>query len=251
MAAAPLRNTLQTAANVQLYDEGNGVFGELISPDVVLSSLNFEENVGSLGDPTAAQAVTTMQSRTYAGGEIVLEIDNACIDRKVRVRWMDEHGHNPSTHVWTVDESSTFVQYSRPGHLFLLSVIRDTQEWVLGAYRPVRVLPSGSPHCVLIQQEEGVADSFLLELLLADSEDSLMVAASALDPVGFADKKTVPMLQTIVANVIKQPSEEKYHKLRMSNRSIQNHIVSAWGAMQLLHTLGFRERKLALADDKR
>jgi len=250
MATHSLRNTLQIAANTHLYDEANGVFGELISPEVVLSSLNFEENVGSLDDPTAAQAVTTLQSRTYAGGEIVLEIDNTCVNQQVRVRWMDEHGHNPSTHVWTIEPSSTFVQYSRPGHLFLLSVLVGTQEWALGAYRPVRTLPSGSPHFILIQQEEGVTDSFLLELLLADSEDSLMVAASALDPVGFPDKKTVPMLHTIVTNVIKEPSEEKYHKLRLSNRSVQHHLVSALGALQLLHLLGFRETELPVEETK-
>lgn len=239
-----LRNSLQFAANVHLYDEANGVFGELISPQVVLSSLNFEENVGALDDPHAAQAATTLRSTTYSGEQIVLEIDNVCAEQKVRVRWMNEQGKNPPTHIWTVDANSTFVQYSRPGHVFLLSlVVSQNVEWVLGAYRPVRALPSGSPHCVLVQQE-GATNSFLLEVLLADSQDSLMVAASALDPVGFSDKKTVPMLHQIVSNVIKQPSEEKYHKLRMSNRSIQHHVVSAWGAMHLIHLLGFRETKI-------
>lgn len=243
-----LRNILHIAANVQLFDEANGVFGELILPDVVLTSLNFQENVGALGDPHAAQAVTALQSRTYSGGEIALEIDNTCANQQVRVRWINEQGHNPSTHVWTVHASATFVQYSRPGHLFLLSILVGTQEWVLGAYRPVRALPSGSPHCLLIQQEEqGVmSNAFLLELLLADTQDSLMVAASALDPVGFSDKKTVPMLHTIVSNVIQQPSEERYHKLRMSNRSVEHHIASAWGALHLLHLLGFRETNIVV-----
>ena len=237
-----LSSSIQVAANVQIYDEGNGIFGELISPQEVLSSFALEENVGDVSQ----SALTPLQSRLYAGGEIVLEFDNTCLSHKVRIRWINEHGHTPATHVWTVEPGSMFVQCSRPGHVFLLSILVGTQEQALAAYRPVRTLPSGSPHCILIQQEEGLADDcFLLELLLSNSEDSIMVAASALDhALGFSDRKTVPMLHTIVTNVMKQPSEEKYHKLRMSNRTIQNHIVSAWGALRLLHLLGFRETKL-------
>lgn len=238
-----LSNTIQAAANVQLYDEGNGIFGELISPQAVLSSLALEENVGDVSQ----SVITPLQSRLYAGGEIVLEFDNTCVCHKVRIRWINEHGHTPATHVWTVDPDSTFVQCSRPGHLFLLSILVGTQEQALAAYRPFRTLPSGSPHCILIQQEEGLTDCFLLELLLSSAQDSLMVAASALDhALGFSDRKTVPMLHTIVTNVIKHPGEEKYRKLRMSNRAIQNHIVSAWGALHLLHVLGFRETKVAV-----
>lgn len=163
---------------------------------------------------------------------------------------LSRHGHNPSTHVWTIDPSSTFVQYTRPGYLFLLTALVGQEELILGAYRPVRPLASGSPHCILIQQQQDVADAFLVELLLGDTEDSLMVAASALDPAGFADKKTEPMLHTIVTNLIQQPWVEKYHRLRLSNRTIQQHIVSSWGAMDLLHLLGFQLTELAVEESK-
>lgn len=244
------RHTLCIAATVQLYDDANGVFGDLISPEVVLSSLAYDENVGDLGNPGAAQAVTSLHSISYKGNQLCIEIDNICSTQKVRVRWMDEEGRNPSTHVWTIDPSSSFIQYTTPGHLFLFSVTVGEMELVLGAYRPVRPLPSGSPHCILIQQQQDVADAFLLEVLLADTEDSLMVAASALDPAVFADKKTVPMLHTIVTNLTQQPGEEKYHKLRLSNRTIQDHICSSWGAMHLLHLLGFQLTEVAVEESK-
>jgi PUB domain len=250
MMTSSLRNTLRVAATVYLYDDANGVFGELIPPEVVLSSLAYDENVGNIGDPASAQAVTSFHSITYEGKELALEIDNITSTHKVRIRWMNEHGHNPLTHVWTVGPSSTFVQYTRPGHLFLLTALVGQDELILGAYRPVRPLPSGSPHCILIQQQRDVADAFLLELLLGDTEDSLMVAASALDPAGFADKKTVPMLHTIVTNLMQRPWDEKYHRLRLSNRTIQRHIASAWGAMQLLYLLGFQITELAEEESK-
>ena len=244
-----LRNTLPVAATTRLYDNANGIFGELIPPEVVLSSLAYDENVGNIGDPAAAQAVTSLHSITYEGKELAVEFNNISSTHKVCIRWMNEHGNNPMTHAWTVDPSSTFVQYTRPGHLFLLTAQVGQEEVILGAYRPLRPFPSGSPHCVLIKQQD-VADAFLLELFLADIEDSLMVAASALDPAGFADKKTVPMLNAIVTNLIQRPREEKYRRLRLSNRNIQGHIVSAWGAMHLLQLLGFQLTELAAEESK-
>lgn len=252
MSRVSLRNTLRIAAPIVIYDESHGVFGELISPDILLDALSFEQNVGCLDDPTAAQAVTSLHSITYSGGQFPIEIDNLCSLQQIRVRWMDEQGKNPPTHVWTIEPSSSFVQYTIPGHLFLLSVVVGNDEWLLGAYRPLRALSSGLPHFLLIQQrqEQQVDDSFLLEVMLGDSKDSLMVASSALDPVVFLDKKTVPMLLTIVKNVIHEPSKEKYHKLRLSNRTIQRHIVPSWGAIHLLYTLGFRENEISLSESK-
>lgn len=71
-------NTLGIAAMVQLYDDANGVFGELISPEVVLSSLASDENVGNLGNPGASQAVTSVHSISYKGKQLCFEIDNIC-----------------------------------------------------------------------------------------------------------------------------------------------------------------------------
>jgi hypothetical protein len=276
-AAAHLLQTLQTAANVEILDETHELFAELYEPNSIISSLimiaSTEENVGS---PSAAEVPpVAMKSQAYApttfinhlgqqvtSGEMPLEIHNTTTTM-VRMRWIDEHHHNPTAHRWDIAPSSTFEQYTQSGHIFLLSLVHrgmatnlieeDEIEHVLGAYRPKRPLPSCSPHCLLIGGGDEYSNGrspYILETLLLDGTkyDNLVVAGAALDHVVSASReqktKTFSFLKTIVSNVVKHPEEDKYRKLRLSNARIRAIICKSWGALELLHVIGFSKTRL-------
>ena len=284
---------LHTCATVEAVDDGHGIFGELYHAEKVWEALwdggdgvgdgsspaaaALSDGVGVVGDgdlnvgtPTGTilcsqdlPATTYLNSKmeTVTPHEIPIEIHNTTSHYKVRVRWIDLQGHNsPTTHLWDVLPSSTFEQYSKPGHLFILSIVSATNvyeedEHMLGAYRPKRGLPSSTPHCIIVQgggDSDSIDTPFLLETLLLDESkfDTFSVAASDLENYNARNhsrqtaEKTVQMLQTIVKNAIQHPDEEKYHKLRLSNRKIQHYIVSSWGSVEILKTLGFVEKQL-------
>lgn len=108
------------------------------------------------------------------------------------------------------------------------------EEQLLGAYRTLKKLPSGSPHLVLIEQQQpqspvdGQDDatataatprSFFVESVLSDASnmiDILTVTAASLDPaaasqhrLGGSSSKTLPTLSTIVHNVLNTTGREK------------------------------------------
>lgn len=241
-----LREKLRQAAPVKIYDEYHGVYGQIIEPSTVLEALDHSELIGKLDDPTAATAVTALHSFVcspqQSGSllEILLEVDNST-SHFMKIRWMDEHGKNPSSHEWSIEPMSTYVQYTKPGHLFLLSIILDQNECLLGAYRALKALPSENPHCLVIQQDEG-CDTIIFETMLTDHTkyDMLVVDAAALDPVaGEKHEKTLINLNKIVDNILEHPEDEKFFTLRLSNKTIQNHILPSWGAMHMLSLLGF------------
>jgi hypothetical protein len=285
---------LHTAANnVQVVDDTHSLFGELYTPGQVWSALwdapNEDPNVGS---PTTGNSNYNLLSsqelprasflnarnETVTPHEVAFEIHNTTTTNwTIRVRWIDSMGNNDSSsYLWSVAPSSTFEQYTTPGHLFVLSLVSsldeddDADELILGAYRPKRALPSGTPHCIFVHggggggsnsngngngNDNGNDDAmekenlpFLLETLLLDESkfDALTVAASELDH--HRDKsrhdrttaqRTVLMLQTILKNALQHPNEEKYHKLRLSNPKIQQFIASSWGALEVLRICGF------------
>lgn len=258
--SSDLTNILTSAAQVELYDESDGIFGELISPDEVMAALATGGAV-----PTGAQVATSALSfRSFdfapvgsESTEIPVEFNNASNDRPLRIRWINARGENPSTHIWTVDPSQSTEQYTRSGHLFVFSMTtvgpHQRQEVILGAYRPKRQLPSGSAHCIFVQGGASPHNNMIVEVILLNKHDALVVAAAAVDRVvGRTQEqrlKTIFTLQTIVSNIRTHPLEEKYRKLRLSNKTIHNNICSVWGAMEFLRVLGFQNKREVTGDD--
>jgi hypothetical protein len=261
--ASRLLQSLHSVADVQILDESHGLFGELYDGRQVLEALletaSTEENVGtphSKGMVLRSQdyAPTTFLSskgQPVTPHEMPLEVHNTS-NSILRLRWMDTRGaHRPATHQWDIPPSSTFEQYTQPGHLFLLSIVNADCEQLLGAYRPKRALPSLTPHVLLVQgimrMGETTTTTMLLETLLLDESkfDALAVAAADLDHHhdSCVDRdtleQTIHLLQTIVRNVLKHPKEKKYHKLRCSNETMRRYLVESWGAMELLRLVGF------------
>ena len=246
-----LQHITQIAA-VDHYDPSHGLFGELIDPSIVLQGLHLSDHVGRLDDPTAARATQAMHSFLCDDlQEIMIEFDNATPVPLI-LRWMDEKGICYPHFQWTLEAFSSKVQYSRLGHLFVLSRVSpdDGEEQLLGAYRIRMPLPSGSPHYLRVEPDPTHEDElrFHVEALLADpsGHDELIVASAALDPVASPQQsavltKTIPTLSTIVHNLRQHPDDPKFRSLRLSNPRVQKTIGSSWGARHLLHCIGFRE----------
>ena len=283
-----LHYILRRAARVELFDESHGVFCQLLPPSVVLEALRYEDNVGQIDDPAVASAVTALHSLYYqaavgtetttATADTIVEFENAT-SFPVHVRWMDERGHNNSaTSEWNMQPFSTMIQLARPGYLYLLTVVlhvnkepataattTTSEEYVLGAYRTLKPLASGMPHCILIEEEEARVEDesspvppsntvFHLESLLTDDThtDTLQVAAAGLDPILAASasssgthyanlRKTIGALATVVQNILEHPTDAKYQKLKLSNTKVQHLLVPCPAALYMLHLLGFRE----------
>jgi hypothetical protein len=264
-----LHNVIRQPAVVDLCDESHGVFGELLEPNPIVEVLqNYEERVGQIDDPSAASAMTALHSlyctETGDSNGIIVEFENAT-RLPIKVRWMDEKGHNAS--FLTVEPFSTVVQWARPGYLYLLTVfVNPNEELLLGAYRTLMPLPSGSPHCLLILEGQqhvqsasvstagaGTVNQYLpafkLENVLNDDDthtDALHVAAAGLDPARGSQSshplpKTLQTLSTLVKNILDHPDDVKYQTLRLSNAKVNHHLVECPSAMYMLHALGFRQ----------
>jgi hypothetical protein len=256
-----LNRSITRAAPVKLYNESHGLFGELIDPQVVLQALRMSDNVGKLDDPGSAEAVQALHSFSCSeAADVVVEFDNIT-NYTIQVRWMDERGNNTPNSRWNVYPLSSIVRLARPGHLFVVTVLLESssssssshgEEMLFGAYRVRMSLPSGSPHCIIVeQQHDGAAEDslFFFQAILTDDtdQDTLVVAAEALDPVGAGSnhsalEKTISSLSTICNNILQNPADnKKFRSLRVLNPKVQQQIVASWGAMHLLHILGFQE----------
>ena len=306
---------IQHAAPVDLYDDSRGLFGELLSPELVLQGLQHKHSkmegdnfVGKLDDPnnvglTATQALHSFTCHS-SQEEIMIQFDNLT-QHALKIRWLDEYGRTFDHYNFTMEAFSQTVRYSRFGHLFLLTALSQnypTEELLLGAYRIRMPLPSGSPHYIRIDQQqqqptedstlssatntetaaataeggvppastngeshkdtndttatEAAACLFLLEFVISDptGHDDLVVAAEALDTVGAGPNhqhlaKTIKTVATIVGNLLAHPDDPKYHTLRLSNPKVQNQIANCWGAMHVLHTIGFQHQPTKPNDD--
>lgn len=286
MAKSPqsLRRTFDKPADVKLYDDAGGIFGDLIHPRLVVLELERESAdddalIGQIDDIAKSTAVVALHSQSFMPvndtskverDQIPLEFNNAC-DRSLRVRWIDDKGQSRPSHTWTIKPQSNFIQYTKPGHLFLLSVLYGTEdendlfsddrrEEVLCAYRPFKRLPSHTPYCVLIEQQQQEKDvgkhSFIIESMLMDEkkQDALIVAASELDPQAITtsqlrNQKALVTLKTILSNIRKHPKEEKFRKLRLSNHRIQRDILESRGGLYLLeNVLGFRRNEVPISE---
>jgi hypothetical protein len=193
----------------------------------------------------------------------------------------------------------TWHQHCSSGHFFLLSIVQNSdssdslrpqeedlfsaydndyriaansKETILGAYRPLRPLPSGNFHALAIREDSTVhpehytADFttdedqhhqdqrqlFAVQFSITDSYDALCVAAASLDPhcnSSSGGGTTIKFLTTILSNLIQHPNDKKYQQLRLSNPKIHLHLLSSWGAVQFLTLCGF-ERRRAVVDEE-
>jgi hypothetical protein len=228
--------------------------------------------------------------------QVPVQIRSACketvrirwVDAKYGIR--SSHTWNlvpsPTTINNVVDDESnlpTWIQHCLPGHFFLISIVKNdtfthdaqdqeedlfsayenarsetssSNETILGAYRPLRPLPSGKYHTITIRDlrhDDDLAGGyrqFIVEWTLLDSYDALCMAAAELDRHsgggGGTTATTIKLLSTIVSNLVQHPDDEKYHKLRLANPKIQAHLLSSWGAVQFLTLCGFERTTMVM-----
>ena len=265
-----------------IIDNGsNGLFGEWLDGKQVLDLLKSSEELSkdsNVGKPKtfpfklASQshaALTTFwdvnAKKLVSPHEMPLEIFNSTRQCHIRIRWLDEDGKfYPWLYQWNIPPSSTYEQYTKPGHLFLISMIDRTasdEEIILAAYRTKRALPSLSPHCIYIYDDDhGYNNGGLcLEMMLLADEskvDALSVAVSDLDhhhetiQDRIRIQKVVTLLQTIISNLLKNPDEEKFQQLRMGNSKIKS-LTNEWGAMEILNLIGFTKQRRRRKSNKK
>mmetsp|Transcript_52622 Transcript_52622/g.157654 ORF Transcript_52622/g.157654 Transcript_52622/m.157654 type:complete len:390 (-) Transcript_52622:585-1754(-) len=270
-----LQEVVSSSPPVQLFDETDGVFSELVHPDLVSSSISHraDDLVGRVdrGNAPSVEMRSVLygptiyrdrDGREVSTSEVAVEIDNTS-DLSVKVRWIDENGSNPPSNMWTIEPYSTWNQFVQIGHLFVLSALtsmtsepdlfESSSEFVLGAFRPTKRLPSGSPHCLLVQGER--LSNIILEVMLMDQTklDSMCVAASSLEhEISLSPARalrTLSTLKKIVLNVAEHPSDDKYRRLRLSNPRVQSDCCRSMGAMDLIRVLGFQETEVLTTDD--
>ncbi|KAG7344153.1 PUB domain containing protein [Nitzschia inconspicua] len=307
---------IDAAHNVVLEDDQQGRFGVLYDPPSMLESLvqvaTTEENVGvpSLPPPVAVHSlqynntpyldVLSEPRSLKEWHQVPVQIQSSC-DETIRIRWVDMDYGIRSSHTWNLPPRSTsstdnnhslptWLQHCSPGHLFLLSIVKNdnpttihnhdeepdlfsaydggvsvsaaaSNETILGAYRPLRPLPSGKYHTLTIRElkphenVDGGYRQFIVEFALSDPYDALCVATASLDPhTGgsgtVSSTATIKLLSTIVSNLVQHPGEAKYEKLRVSNPKIQSHVMSSWGTVQVLTLCGFERTRLPAEKSK-
>ena len=263
-----------TAATVTVYDQSDGLYGELIDAPSVLAS---QTQSSSLEGADLTHAATLLRSVTYGYADhrhghdrTTIHIVNYC-SSFLRIRWIDREGNVRPSHIWTLAPGQQdFVQSTTPGHVFVISAVMQhgeedlfgshETEVMVGAYRPKRSLPSGSNHCVQIHDGDATArrqdPTFILEVVRTDPTmyDALVVASSWIDRqvvLGQSRQdgaKTLDLLRKIVSNVIQHPEEGKYRKLRLSNGTVRRHIGEHWCVLEFLRVLGFDKTVLPTAD---
>ena len=271
---ASLPDLPTTAATVTVYDQSDGLYGELIDAPSVLAS---QGQSSSLEGADLTHAATQLRSVTYGYADhrhghdrTAIHIVNFC-SSFLRIRWVDMEGNSRPSHIWTLAPGQQdFVQSTQPGHVFAVSAVTqhgeedlfgsNQDEVVVGAYRPKRSLPSGAHHCVQIHDGErgGGADTpaFILEVVLTDPTmyDALVVASSWIDRQMVLGQprrdgaKVLDLLHKIVSNVLQHPEEVKYRKLRLSNGTVRRHIGEHWCVLEFLRVLGFDKTVLPTAD---
>ena len=256
-------------ADVVLYDASDGLYGELLDPQtVVVSSSSAGQQMHSGADlsdvPNHLRSVRYGYADTARSSseseDIPINFYNYSTSF-VRIRWIDTSGQSPPSHVWTLAPNQEINQSTSAGHVFVLSTIiahgeqdlfgSNETEAVLGAYRPKRALPSGVHHALQVHDGDGDG-GYILEVVLLDesSYDALVVASSWLDKqvVLLQNRqdsvKTLGLLHTIVSNVIEEPMNDKYRKLRLSNSTVEKRIVRHWSPMEFLRVLGFVRQTL-------
>lgn len=273
------------AADVLLLDDESvparagapSVYGQWYEPREILDSLvaaagtiHGDENVGQPAVPPICRSMT-YNFRDEKTGNSVHEIPfQVHTTVPLRIRWIDEHTRSRASHTWNLHlHNGDWVQFVKPGDLFLFSIVQAdrpaddlftsdfSSETLLGAYRPLRPLPSRSFLSIVVEKEEHttgeVDDLYVLETLLMDPYDALCLAASSLDPAVAPqplprevvdcrnNATTIKLVQTVLSNLVRHPEEAKYHRLRLSNPKIKQHVVSSWAAMRFLTLAGFEE----------
>ena len=276
-----------TAAKVTIYDQSDGLYGEMIDAPSVLKASQAQSS--SLEGADLTNAATKLCSITYGYADNRDGHDRTGIQflnyssSFVLIRWIDADGHPRPSHIWTLAPGQDLVQSTTPGHVFAISAVvqhgeedlfgSHETEAVVGAYRPKRSLPSGSNHCVQIHDGEGDNDpstagtatatfgqqpdpTFILEVVLSDPtmHDALVVSSSWIDRqivLGQSRQdsiKVLELLHKVVSNVVQHPDEVKYRKLRLANGTVRKHIGEHWCVLDFLRVLGFDKAMLPAMD---
>ena len=260
----------QEEKNVELYDETDGIFGELIDAHHIALAIredSLKATVGTPKVPSCPPIILRSMQYNDNNDEVPLEIDNMS-SNILRVRWIDQEGKCPSeTHAWTVRPSSVFQQITRAGHLFIISTMghaeqedlfdsQNLNEKLLGAYRPKRQLPSKSPHNLLVENNPDAEGSLIMEVLLLDGSkyDAQVVASALLDDMHKIRSRedchsTLEVLSAIIQNILLHPTEPKYCKLRLENKKIHKSIATVWPALEFLRATGFQNDRIQSAQD--
>jgi hypothetical protein len=255
-----------------------------VPPSVAVHSLEYERK-------PFLDLLSTTGTTLKNWHQVPIQVLNSS-NADVRIRWIDHKYGKRASHTWNLrprgqnndTPSPSWVQHCSPGHLFLFSILNNegsqaenqeedlfsaydhdyvlSQEVLLGAFRPLRPLPSGSYLSIVIRQEDEPTSrlqtdsvpqrSFVVEAVIHDVYDALVVAAASLDPytAGSGAVITINLLKTVLSNVVKHPDEEKYRKLRLSNPKIQKNICSSWGAVQFLTLCGFEQHTVVNGEDE-
>lgn len=274
----PLSSVPIVAASVDLSNESNGVFVELLEPSLVVQGLQCHSKglIGALDDPNVAAAWNSVRSFTCPrnnstdGSISDLYFENRS-DHAIVVQWMDEQGQVASQ--WTILSGQSQVLSTEPGQLFVLSL--DTNDTttpcraILGACRVLGSLPSHNCHFIAIDQypnsdtlhesclsNDAVCSAnskrvvtltlptFLVSYSFLDDTriDALTVAVAALElrtSVSVDREKTAHTLLSVIHNIVSHPEEDKFKRLRTSNRTVQRNLVQCRPAMNVLLLLGF------------
>jgi hypothetical protein len=122
-----------------IIDESNGLFGDWYSSEEVMEMLlNTPYADANVGVPMKGLRSLTSQTnslttfwnmktnKAVTPHEMPLEIHNSCTKHRIRIRWVDDSSKiYPWLYQWDLMPSSTWAQYSKPGHLFLISLIQQ------------------------------------------------------------------------------------------------------------------------------
>ena len=146
--------------------------------------------------------------------------------------------------------SEEINQQTTAGHIFILSIpTSGGDESVLGAFRPKRMLPSGTHHSVQVHDGDTESSDYILEVILSHRYDALVVSSFWLNRNIVMKQtrqdatKTLNILHKIVSNVIQERSNETFRKLRLSNDTVKRYICN-WAVLEYLRVLGFQKKTL-------
>ena len=238
---------LNQAADVIVYDQSDGLFSELVDASSVIS-----QNQTSTQQQHQLRSVQYGYPDQFILDDIPVKFYNYS-SSFVICRWINNKGLYSQSHTWTLAPNEELMQHTTGGHVFLLTVVIGEEEAVLGAFRPKRHLPSGLHHSVQVHDGDNTNSSYILEVVLTHqpSYDALVVASFWINrdivskQTHETSMKTLNLLHKVLSNIIKDSTNERYRKLRLSNAVVSTNIGVHWSAMEFLRVLGFTKKVLA------
>ena len=123
------------AATVTVYDQSDGLYGELIdAPSAVASTSSEHHAAATLEGSDLTNSVPKLCSVEYGYADnrdghqrTGVEFFNYC-SSFVRIRWVDANGIARPSHIWTLAPGQDMFQSTTPGHVFLVSAVMQRGE---------------------------------------------------------------------------------------------------------------------------